>query len=272
MKSPFIGMDPYLEARWRDIHQRVVLYASDALAPQLPRDHRARIEEQVYFEADDEDAHRAYPDVRVIERPPRTAGPLVPQQAGVATPVMVPFTTEAATDGFLEIIDVSTGGSVVTVIEVLSPSTKRSTRGLAQYRRKQHRLVRAAVNVVEIDLLRGGNRITLRGPADLPPQRRSPCLVSVWRAAESEHVALYPIQLQDRLPRLVIPLRERDADVVLDLQPLIERAYEMGGHDDIDYRVAPAPPPLDESDAGWIDDRLRASGHRSGAGEDNVNG
>ena len=31
MPSPFPGMDPYLEAHWRDVHASLIIYARDAL-------------------------------------------------------------------------------------------------------------------------------------------------------------------------------------------------------------------------------------------------
>jgi hypothetical protein len=34
-------MDPYLEAHWRDVHPRLVIYASDALQGVLPVQYRA---------------------------------------------------------------------------------------------------------------------------------------------------------------------------------------------------------------------------------------
>src|SRR5262247_2400043 len=68
MPSPFPGMDPYLEAHWRDIHARLVIYACDALQAVLPGALRARVEESVVLEtpmglAD----HALFPDVRVVE-------------------------------------------------------------------------------------------------------------------------------------------------------------------------------------------------------------
>ena len=36
MKSPFPGMDPYLEQHWGDVHQAFVTYLRDSLQPQLP--------------------------------------------------------------------------------------------------------------------------------------------------------------------------------------------------------------------------------------------
>ena len=45
VKSPFHGMDPYLEMRWRDIHASLMVYGSAQLNQSLPHDLQARIEE-----------------------------------------------------------------------------------------------------------------------------------------------------------------------------------------------------------------------------------
>ena len=37
MKSPFPGMDPYLETRWEGVHQTLTIYARDAIQPRLHR-------------------------------------------------------------------------------------------------------------------------------------------------------------------------------------------------------------------------------------------
>ena len=50
MKSPFPGMDPYLERHWLDVHGSLNLYIRDELQPQLPADLAARMEESVYVE------------------------------------------------------------------------------------------------------------------------------------------------------------------------------------------------------------------------------
>src|SRR5215207_1862924 len=47
MKSPFPGLDPYLEERWGDVHQSLVTYAADQLGASLPDDLRARMEERI---------------------------------------------------------------------------------------------------------------------------------------------------------------------------------------------------------------------------------
>jgi hypothetical protein len=64
-----------------------------------------------------------------------------------------------------------------------------------------------------------------------------------------------------RLPAIAIPLRDSDADVPLDLQPLVDRCYLTGAYDDLDYTRAPDPP-LESDHAAWADDVLRQKGIR----------
>lgn len=53
-RSPFPGMDPYIELRWPDIHARLLVYASNQLNSQLPGDLSARIEETLTVEEDED--------------------------------------------------------------------------------------------------------------------------------------------------------------------------------------------------------------------------
>ncbi len=69
MPSPFPGMDPYLEAHWRDVHASLIIYARDALQGVLPTSLRARVEESVLLETPQGlGDHPLYPDVRVDVR------------------------------------------------------------------------------------------------------------------------------------------------------------------------------------------------------------
>ena len=43
IRSPFPGMDPWLELFWEDVHQRALTYAADMLQEQLPSGLRARL-------------------------------------------------------------------------------------------------------------------------------------------------------------------------------------------------------------------------------------
>jgi hypothetical protein len=55
MKSPFPGMDPYLEQHWGDVHHNLITFAQGMLNEHLPRDLRARVQERVLVELPAED-------------------------------------------------------------------------------------------------------------------------------------------------------------------------------------------------------------------------
>jgi hypothetical protein len=252
MKSPFPGMDPYLENSWRDVHTRLITYSSDQLNEQLPSNLRCRVEERVLVEPGDEESlgRSIYQDVRVVERPGHGGGSMAAAAADVAEPLLLTAESEAATETYLEIIDLSSGRTVITVIEFLSHSNKSPGPGQKQYRKKQREILASSVSLVEIDLLRAGKRIQACGERIVPRRARTPYRACVRRAWIAGQFEFYPIALRDRLPGLRIPLREKDADVFLRLQPLIEQCYRLGRYDDIDYSL-PLEPPLQGGDEEW---------------------
>ncbi|MBI4604640.1 MAG: DUF4058 family protein [Planctomycetes bacterium] len=264
MKSPFPGMDPYLEEHWRDVHHRLVTYASDRLRPFLPGALRARVEERVYVESLPGSGRGVYPDVRVIERVRRGAR-TVPAPAGVAIaePLIVAVADEPVSEGYIEIIDVSSGRRVVTVIELLSPANKLPGDGQELYlrKRKQREIVGSTTSLVEVDLTRSGKRVMLLPPNRIPPSHRTTYQVCVRRGYRPLRVEVYDLPLRRRLPVIGVPLREGDPDAPLDLQALVDQCYENGGYDDTDYRGDPEPP-LEPEDAAWADGVLRAKGLR----------
>src|SRR5713101_4875550 len=154
MKSPFPGMDPYLERHWRDVHARLILYACDQLEDQLPGNLIARVEERVVFETEEAAERWVYPDVRIIERPARGT-PHASELSGlaVAEPIIVQCLAEPATETFINILDPAVGYRLVTVIEILSLTNKLPGKGQREYRQKQKELQAAQVSLVEIDLL-----------------------------------------------------------------------------------------------------------------------
>src|SRR4029077_2091398 len=80
MRSPFPGMDPYLEPHWGDVHQAFITYVRDSLQPQLPAHLRARMQERVYIELPEGLRREYFPVVRVLENP----GPGASKAVGVA--------------------------------------------------------------------------------------------------------------------------------------------------------------------------------------------
>jgi hypothetical protein len=275
MKSPFPGMDPYLEMHWGDVHQSVITYIRDWLQSRLPSDLRARMEERVYIDLPNPQRAAYYPDVRVVERPrgsqvaaPTTAlaepptatkaenGDLLP-----AKPLLIHLDIEPVTEGYVEIIDVKSGHRVVTAIELLSLANKRAGQGRRLYLKKRRDQQSAGVNTVEIDLLRRGRRVLMVGTEQIPPSDRTTYQVCVWRGSQPDLVEVYRVPLRERLPVISIPLRPSDRDVPLDLQPILEQCYRNGGYDDIDYRPEPDPPLLID-DAKWADVLLREQARR----------
>jgi hypothetical protein len=262
MKSPFPGMDPYLEKHWRDVHHNLITFAQGELNPQLPGDLRVRVEERIFVESVEGNGRSMYPDIRVVERGKGKETAASPQTGlAVAEPLLIHLPEEEISQGFLEIIDVESGNRVITVLEVLSLANKTPGEGQDQYLQKQRELKEGGVSLVEIDLLRAGKRVLVVPPEMIPPSHRTIyqiCVRKGWRPSIPE---VYRVALREPLPTIKIPLRETDPEVHLDLQKLIERCYENGRYDDIDYTVD-LEPPLEPEDALWADELLRKNGKR----------
>ncbi len=276
MPNPFPGMNPYLEAKnlWRDVHWRFIAYAAELLQPLLRPRYHVRIEERLYVEPVE---RPIFPDISVIKRP--KTRPEQEQTGGVAVavatevevtcdePTAILETTGPIPEGYLEIVDLTRGGKVVTVIELLSHANKTpGTDARWQYVQKQKQVLTAGVNLVEIDLLRDGT-YTLAPPLDLVKVvigKEWHYLVSIHKATEPHRFYLYALTVQQRLPRIFIPLAPDDPKVaVLDLQAVIDRCYEAGAYDDvIDYRQEPSPPAFSQEVTEWIEKLLKEKGRR----------
>ncbi len=275
MKSPFPGMDPYLERSWGDVHQAVITYVRDWIQSRLPSDLRARMQERVYIELPNVPRAVCYPDVRVVERPglspnagaatavaePSTAEDAANGDPICDVPLLVHIDIEPVTEGYIEIVAVKSGHQVITAIEVLSPTNKRPGEGQQLFLKKRDDQQAAGVNTVEIDLLRGGTRVLMVDAEHIPPYHRTAYQACVWRGSRRTRFELYRMPLRQRLPIIAIPLRPADRDVPLDLQAILEQCYRNGGYDDIDYAGEPDPP-LSPEDAAWTDALLREQGKR----------
>jgi uncharacterized protein DUF4058 len=219
----------------------------------------------VLLETTDRAAARSYrSDVSVVDVGPKHKTHTKPGPPAVATiePCLVEYYEGPQFDRFIQILDTTSGNRVVTAIEVLSPWNKGPGRLNKDYLRKLEDYARGEVSVVEIDLLRYPPRDRLLvGQEDLPRTRREPYLVCVRRAWALDVWEVYPMVLRDPLPRVPIPLRPTDPDVGLELQPLIDRVYAAGAHDDIDYS-RPLDPPLGKDEAAWADELLQKAGKR----------
>lgn len=264
MPSPFPGMDPYLEQHSGDIHSRVVMYASDSLRSLLPAELYARVEERVYIESPWHGWATSVPDVRVVEHPTRIreTPPTQSSDLIVAEPIVVHLPEEEMHETYVEIRDSKNDHRVVTVIEVLSPANKRNGEGRDTYLEKQRALRSAGVSLLEIDLLRGGVPPLPIAQEILPLTHRSGYRICAHPAWDRQNVRIYAAGLEKELPNVNVPLRGPDETVVLNLQDVIEQAYENGDYAmTIDYTADPVPP-LDSGDAKWADELLKRKGLR----------
>lgn len=259
MKSPFPGMDPYLEPHWLDVHTKLVTYAADELNRLLPETLVARTEERVAVESDWEGGRTIGPDVRVFS--PASADPTPPAWSGaiVDAPFKLVVELDPVIERFIRILDES--GRLVTVIEFFSPTNKRG-QGLEAYREKRSNLLRAGVNLVEVDLVRQGDWRALMRPHLCPRDALATYRVTV-RPPPGAAAYLFPASLRDRLPDVPVPLRPEDPRVLLPLQRLVDELYANGRYGlTLDYRQ-PCYPPLEGEDAASAEEILRRAGKRS---------
>lgn len=66
-------------------------------------------------------------------------------------------------------------------------------------------------------------------------------------------VELWPVELQQPLPIIPVPLREPDDDVVLDLGRALNEIDDEAAYDlSIDYDQPPPPPAVSGTEAAWM--------------------
>jgi hypothetical protein len=258
-------MDPYLERHWGDVHSSIITFAKLGLQRQLGGDLVARSEERIYI--DDEDALRQQirvPDVRIVEFGITDVPVRAESSVALAEPVVIEVLSDEITESFLQILDSRDGNRVVTVIEFVSPSNKLYKAARKSYKDKQEECLDTKTSLVEVDLTRAGTRGLLVHEFDLPAEKRGEYLVSVYRATIGKHGRRegYGLKLRERLPGIRIPLRADDPDIVLDLQSVVDQAYDAGAYGrTLDYKRE-CDPPLTGDEAAWADQLLRSAGRR----------
>ena len=255
MPSPFPGMDPYLEGSlWTSFHTQLAAEIARQLAPKLRPKYLALTTERFVMELSDAAVVTVagmYPDVGVSVKPTEREA-LVPAGTAVAPP---PLRMVTAMPTFVPQLTVEIRDTarrrLVTAIEVLSPTNKRGD-GRIEYLAKRQRILLSTAHLVEIDLLRSGRRVPMEQP--LPP---APYFVLVSRAECRPLVDVWPIELDQPLPVVPVPLLAEDADVPLDLGLAFTTVYDVVGYDlAVDY-AAPPEVLLEGADAAWAAERMR---------------
>jgi hypothetical protein len=258
-------MDPYIEAcgLWGDFHNHLVEQISQQLADTAPARYLVRTGERSYLvlvESEGKEAYPFLPDVSITapknpDKPPRKkGGAAVAEPEGSTEPIELrAFIEEEHRETFVEIYETTPERRLVTTLEILSPSNKRPDGpGWDLYLRKRQSLLLGRVNLVEIDLLRGGTRMPM-----LDPWPASPYTLSVARGRKAARRLVWPAHFQTPLPPIPVPLAKPDPDLTLELQPIINTIYQRYRYaQSIDY-TRPLSPPLSTQEAAWLKKRLR---------------
>jgi Protein of unknown function (DUF4058) len=253
MPSPFPGMDPFLEGElWTSFHALFATEIVRELNRELGPQYVALAQQRFVMSIPGEIAVAmadVYPDIGIAHKGShkvRQRGAAVlaaPVQLDTIMPSAIPHT-------WVKILDVAKR-KLVTVIEFLSPANKRGLER-KKYLRKRERILVSPVHLLEIDLLRKGNRVPMRSP--LPA---GDYFVLLSRAGNRPRMDDWPIQLEEPLPRVPVPLLAKDSDVVLDLEQVFTAVYDEGRYRSlIDYARAPDVP-LQRESLRWVKKRLK---------------
>jgi hypothetical protein len=252
-------MDPYLEAPaiWPDFHEALAAQLRAELNASLPAPYYARLEMRSEVGIVETGIpHRIVSDVAVLQPPAvglaqAPVGVLQPASKTASKPVTISVRVDPIRHSFVEIRDPSQGHQLVTLIEIVSPSNKRPGADRRAYLQKQREVLDSNASLIELDLLRSGDRLLPYPDLDAAIGQLSPppdYLVFVNRAWKRLGAAmdydLFPIQFGEQLPGIEVPLREGQTQVLLDLQRAFNFAYDAGPYrrGAVNYEVPPVPP------------------------------
>ena len=251
MPSPFPGMDPFLEGdEWDDLHSRFITTMAVKLLPGIRPDYAVRTERRVYVEHPLDDVKTIRPDVAILRNPENFGFFRTGSESAVATlaPVerTVPLSFEVE-EKYLVIRRLDSS-AVVTIIELLSPFNKRmGTRGRPTYLAKRQDVIQSATNLVELDLLRGGERLPT-----LEPLPAGDYFALIRRSTRRSTFSVYAWPMNHRLPTIPIPLDPGDREVLLDLQAVFDTVYDEAGYDySLSYRREMSPP-FSDAELQWV--------------------
>ena len=223
-------MHPELETPdlFPDLHTTLNVFIRLALTPLLPEQYAISVERGLSMSDEFGDDGRVVPDVRIDEEGDGgIAQAIAPAPTGLAVDAPA-FVVGAPTQPQRYIAirrrgkNFGTRGALVTTIEVLSPANKNSA-GRAAFDDKQTRLAAKGVHLVEVDLLRKGQR---RWRDDRIVE--TDYVATVLRAGEAA-ATVWPVRLGQALPTIPIPLRAPDADVPLALEAVMQEYLEKTG-------------------------------------------
>jgi hypothetical protein len=244
-------MDPYIEMSdlWTGFHNALITYCSAQLNAVLPQNYTAFIEKRVELvETSDEPSRHRKPDIAVARdiESQRGGGTAVLPDIEPATLTLPEF--EESPEAYID-IRTFPEGELIASIEILSPSNKSSS-GHGEYWTKRAAMIRQGVHLVEIDLLLEGRRLPVMEP--LP---EGDFFAFISRGNRRPSCDVYAWSIRRPLPKLPIPLKSPDADVLLDLAGAVGTTFDAGRYLRTLRYDLPAPTTLAEADRTWAAER-----------------
>lgn len=248
MRTPFPGMDPYLEhpVLYPSLHNALAHEFRKQLRPLISPRYIVSTEERIVIESL---PHARLPDVWIKEGAPLPT--TRPAAADLAAPIIVETQEVPRREVYLEILDRYRDEKVVTVIEILSPTNKSLGGGREEYLVKQEATLASEAHLVEVDLLRRGAATVAAPQAHLDSLGRHDYLICVSRFPSRSRFELFPIQMREKLPRFGVPLSAPDPDVPLDVQAALETVYEDASYMFHVKYDEPCEPALSDEDQTW---------------------
>lgn len=241
MPSPFPGIDPFFESEMgtTDFRHGLIVRLSGALNEVLPEHYVARLGQR-HFSVD--------PDFvlpkRLLHRF-NSAERVHSSHSGVTARMPNMKSLDPYREIFIEITAVATW-QVVTVVELLSPANKNGGRG--QYIERRQQLLKEPVNIVEIDLTRGGVRPLFE--FDFAPN--SYCFL-LSPVSDRPYTSVIEWMVKDPVPELSVPVTGEDVPIQLRLSEIIETQRRLGRYEHLIHYDQPAPPPsFAGDDAEWV--------------------
>ena len=256
MKSPFPGMNPWLEGYlWPDVHNGLARTIVELIAPKIAPNYVARIDVYTVDDtAPESEIGIMYPDVEILKRHNIVSEPTMPYGEDVLTEPNVIIPTGFSIPVRVPVVEIRdrAKNKLITAIEILSPVNKRES-GLKDYQKKRADLHKNGINLLEIDLLRRGTRPFAHSKI---PQSHYQVLLS---RADNRQTDVWTINIQDKLPNVPIPLLPSESDVILDLGKALNILFERSLYYlSTDYTSKPPPPVFEKEDMDFIQNILKS--------------
>src|SRR5262245_27868350 len=162
-------MDPWLEdpTIWPSFHGRLITSIADERVPQLAPRYYVGVESRTTLLTGLDIDLLYKPDITShateSRAEVRSSSVAVVQSPEVRTYSVAIAIGEESEETYLAIQEIP-GRKLVTVIEILSPTNKKTKVARAAFLKKREDLVRTSINFVEVDLLRAGEPMPVRKP------------------------------------------------------------------------------------------------------------